>query len=137
MLGRQNKVGGHSMLALPRASSYLNFTYKGSPSNPPLYARDAVYPTMGGNPPQPPKTLFLREWPFLIPQSPRFARGLIIHEDRSKLDELTSEPGNSLNLAARTLFSLVLCTSVWSCLAVALQLHILLLELRESRWPDA
>ena len=54
----------------------------GSPPNPPLYAGGPGMPYNGGEtPPKPPKTLFHREWPFSIPQSPRFARGLIIYEN--------------------------------------------------------
>ena len=50
-----------------------------TPPNPPLFARVQFVPRMGGKPPQTPQdtTPSPREWPFLLPQSPRFARGLI------------------------------------------------------------
>ena len=46
------------------------------PPNPPLYTRGPVGPIRGTPPPK--KTLFRCEWPFSIPQSPRFTRGLIM-----------------------------------------------------------
>ena len=66
-------------LTSPGCNSPLE--WGGHPPKPPLFTRVKFVPRMGGKPPQTPQDTSpsTREWLFWIPQSPRYARGLINH----------------------------------------------------------